>query len=217
VLVVRDTGVGLAPEHLGSVFEMFSQVSPALERTQGGLGIGLALARGLVELHGGSIEARSEGLEQGSTFIVRLPLACVPDAPPAADASASAPPPATSARRVLVVDDNRDAADSLSELLRMQGHDVMQANDGPTALQIAESWQPALALLDIGMPGMNGYELAQRLRALPDGDRIVLAAITGWGQQEDKRRAGAAGFDRHLTKPVDAESLAELLASLADR
>jgi PAS domain S-box-containing protein len=214
VLSVRDTGIGLAPEHVPVVFEMFSQVAPALERSQGGLGIGLALARGLVELHGGRIEARSEGLDRGSEFIVRLPLA------DASQDSAHALTPADEAAalpslRVLIVDDNRDAAESLGELLRMSGHEVAVAHSGEEGLAAAAAFHPALALLDIGMPGMNGYELARRLREQPWGAGVVLAALTGWGQQDDKRRAFEAGFDHHLTKPVEAGALDAVLAAAA--
>ncbi len=214
VLAVSDSGIGLAPEHQQSVFEMFSQVVPALERSQGGLGIGLALARGLVELHGGSIAARSAGTGMGSTFIVRLPLAAPVGAEAGGpDRAAQAQAPSL---RVLVVDDNRDAADSLAMILQINGHEVTVAHDGPGALALAEEFHPHLGLLDIGMPGMNGYELARRLRAMPHGQHMVLAALTGWGQQEDKRRAIEAGFDHHLTKPVDPAHLdAVLLACSA--
>jgi PAS domain S-box-containing protein len=212
-LSVRDNGIGLAPEHRATVFEMFSQVAPALERAQGGLGIGLALARGLVTLHGGSIEARSEGLGRGSEFIVRLPLA--PSEHDDARGDATGVAPAMASLRVLVVDDNRDAAESLATLLRMMGHEVALAHDGDSALRLAEQFRPGLALLDIGMPGMNGYELARRLRTAPWGQKTVLAALTGWGQQDDKRRAFEAGFDHHLTKPVEAGTLEAVLAEAA--
>ncbi|MED5618315.1 PAS domain-containing protein [Ideonella sp. BN130291] len=211
VLRVRDTGIGLAPEHLPTVFEMFSQVAPALERSQGGLGIGLALARGLVELHRGSIEAHSAGAGQGSEFVVRLPLPAG-----AAEPGASiAPGPGGQAPvlRVLVVDDNRDAAESLAMILELTGHEVALAHDGPTALDLALRFLPDLVLLDIGMPGMNGYEVARRLRAQPHGQRMVLAALTGWGQREDKQRAIQAGFDHHLTKPADGARLDAVLSS----
>jgi PAS domain S-box-containing protein len=173
-ITVRDSGIGLDAEHLASVFEMFSQVQPAIERSQGGLGIGLALARGLVELHGGRIEARSAGAGLGSEFIVHLPLADAPALAPAA-----APPRAAvrSALRVLVVDDNRDAADSLALVLQLGGHEVRVANDGVAALALAETFRPSLALLDIGMPGMNGYELARRLRGRPAGASRTTSAV----------------------------------------
>jgi PAS domain S-box-containing protein len=211
VLRVHDSGIGLAPEHLGSVFDMFSQVAPALERSQGGLGIGLALARGLVELHGGHIEAHSAGSGQGSEFVVRMPLAA---AMPARESGEQARPggPAP-ALRVLVVDDNRDAAESLAMILELTGHEVALAHDGPAALEAAERFTPDLVLLDIGMPGMNGYEVARRLRAGPQSQCMVLAALTGWGQREDKQRAIDAGFDHHLTKPVDNQRLDAVLTA----
>ncbi|MEW6708112.1 MAG: ATP-binding protein [Pseudomonadota bacterium] len=212
-VAVRDSGIGLAPEHLATVFEMFSQVAPALERSQGGLGIGLALARGLVELHGGSIEARSDGLGHGTEFLVRLPLAAERAQPPHEGPAAPHP---VAPLRVLVVDDNRDAAESLGALLRLSGHEVLLAYDGESALTLGEAFHPALALLDIGMPGMNGYELAQRMRQRPWGKHVVLAAVSGWGQHEDKRRAFEAGFDHHLTKPVDADALDSVLQGAAE-
>jgi CheY-like chemotaxis protein len=210
MLAVRDTGIGIAPEHIGSVFTMFSQVLPALERSQGGLGIGLALARGLVELHGGTIEAHSAGPGHGSQFVVRLPTVEAPIA-----GMLETPPPEllASPLRVLVVDDNRDAADSLAILLEIGGHAVGVAHDGPAALELAQSFLPDVVLLDIGMPGMNGYEVAMRLRAIPAHHGALLVALTGWGQDEDKRRAMAAGFDHHLTKPVDSAALGLVLAA----
>jgi PAS domain S-box-containing protein len=212
VVSVSDTGIGIAPEHLPRLFEMFSQVSSALDRSQGGLGIGLALVRGLVEMHGGSVEARSGGLGRGSEFVVRLPAA---DGP----ATGQGPPPgggtvpARTGRRVLVTDDNRDAADSLAVMLRLGGHEVHTAYDGHAAVEAAARLRPDVAVLDIGMPGMTGYEVARRIRSEPWGRAVVLVALTGWGQEEDKRRATEAGFDRHLTKPVDPAALDGLLAA----
>jgi PAS domain S-box-containing protein len=207
---VRDTGIGIASEHVGNLFEMFSQIVPALERSQGGLGIGLALARGLVELHGGSVQARSDGPGQGSEFTVRLPLA---DAPANATVAAAPAPPTASPLRVLVVDDNVDAADSLAVMLELHGHAVAVAHDGPAALEAAGRFAPDVMLLDIGMPGMNGYEVAERLRQeeVRGGRRMLLVALTGWGADEDKRRAMSAGFDHHLTKPVDPAGLDAVL------
>jgi PAS domain S-box-containing protein len=209
VIVVRDSGIGIPAEHLLGIFEMFSQVVPAIDRSQGGLGIGLALARGLVALHGGSIEARSGGEGQGSEFEVRLPLAeaLPPQAvePPARDGARAAK------LRVLVVDDNRDAAESLAMMLELSGHDTATAHDGPGALGAAPGFRPDVVLLDIGMPGMNGYEVAEHLRQTAPGRHALLVALTGWGQDEDKRRAVAAGFDHHLTKPVDLASLHAVL------
>ncbi|MET0660169.1 MAG: PAS domain S-box protein, partial [Steroidobacteraceae bacterium] len=206
---VRDTGVGIAPEMLPRVFEMFSQVKSSLHQAEGGLGIGLALARGLIDLHGGRMEARSEGLGRGSEFIVRLPLTVAV----AARASAQTVTLAAGAvhRRVLIADDNRDAADSLSLLLDLDGHDVRTVHDGAAALEEAERFRPEFVLLDIGMPSFNGYEVAQRLRAQPWAQNVVLVAITGWGQEQDRRRSREAGFNHHLTKPIDPDAVTRLL------
>jgi len=209
VLAVRDTGIGIAADHQAGLFEMFSQVEPALERSQGGLGIGLALARGLVELHGGSIAVRSEGRGHGSEFVVRLPIAQGQIEPDALSPQAAAAEPGK--LRVMVVDDNRDAAESLALMLELNGHEVTVCHDGRSALAAAPRCQPEVVLLDIGMPGMNGYEVAERLRQTDAGQQLLLVALTGWGQEEDKRRAVVAGFDHHLTKPVDPASLNAVL------
>jgi PAS domain S-box-containing protein len=213
VIGVRDDGIGIPAEHLADIFEMFSQVAPALERSQGGLGIGLALARGLVELHGGTIEARSGGAGQGSEFIVRLPVA--PDARVESARDGRGLSAESSVLRVLVVDDNRDAADSLAMMLELTGHEVRAAHDGLAALAEAERFEPDVILLDIGMPGMNGYEVAMRLRETPHGRHARIVALTGWGAEDDKRRAVEAGFDQHLTKPVDPASVGAVLAPRA--
>ncbi len=209
---VRDTGIGIAAEHLPRIFEMFSQIEPALERSQGGLGIGLALVRGLVELHGGTIEAHSAGSGKGSEFFVRLPAieahAELTQEPPEADQEIRTVRP----MRILVVDDNRDAADSLAVMLRMTGHKTETAYDGLEAVQAAATFRPQVVLLDIGLPKMSGYEAARHIRAQPCGKDMALIALTGWGQEEDKRRAFEAGFDHHLTKPVAADVLEKLLA-----
>jgi PAS domain S-box-containing protein len=209
-VTVRDTGIGIAPEHLPRLFEMFSQVAGALERSQAGLGIGLSLVRGLTEMHGGRVEARSEGLGKGSEFVVRLPV--VSDQPPnpakrGDDGGGTARP----RRRILVADDNRDAADSLALMLRLGGHEVYAVHDGQEAVDAAAWFRPDLALLDIGMPRVNGYEVSRRIREQSWGQGMVLVAVTGWGQEEDKRRATEAGFDHHLTKPVDPAALERLL------
>jgi PAS domain S-box-containing protein len=212
VVSVRDTGIGIAAEHLPCLFEMFSQVESALERSQGGLGIGLALVRGLVELHEGSVEARSAGLGKGSEFTVRLPVVEAPvQAGPeaSADGDKSGPGPKC---RILVADDLRDTVDSLALMLRLAGHDIQTAYDGLEGVQAAATFRPEVVLLDIGMPKMNGYEAAHYIRQQPWGKNMVLVALTGWGQEEDKQRALAAGFDHHLTKPVDPIALEKLLA-----
>ncbi|EEF22570.1 two-component sensor histidine kinase bacteria, putative [Ricinus communis] len=208
VIRVRDNGIGIAPDSVQSVFEMFSQLTPALERSNGGLGIGLALVRGIVELHGGSISAASEGPGRGSEFTVRLPLA----AQEQADSQAGAAPAERMLARVLVVDDNADAADTLMLALEMLGCRAMVAYTAKAAIDVLAGFAPDAALLDIGLPDINGYELARSIRALPGGDAIKLVAVTGWGQQSDKDRALAAGFDHHLTKPIDFDALCGILA-----
>jgi CheY-like chemotaxis protein len=192
---------------------MFSQMTPALERSEGGLGIGLALVRGMVELHGGSIEAHSDGPGRGSELIVRLPVIEAPVSAPQEAEDDRKAPPREPKRRILVVDDHRDAADSLTTLLQLMGHDVNTAYDGLEAVQAAETVRPEVVLLDVGLPKMNGYEAARHIRQQPWGRPMTLVAVTGWGQDEDKRRAAEAGFDHHLTKPVD---LAKIIALLQD-
>ncbi len=208
---VKDNGIGLSPAALAHIFQMFSQVEDAYSRSEGGLGIGLALVKGLVTLHGGSIEALSEGPGAGSEFVVTLPI----DRTPYGDDVEVRPAPGASAqpsrRRILVADDNQDAADSLAILLEAAGHEVRTAHGGESALSIASTFQPAIALLDIGMPDLDGYEVAKRLRSMPAGQSMHLIAITGWGQEEDKRRALGAGFDFHLTKPIELHQLEVLL------
>jgi signal transduction histidine kinase/ActR/RegA family two-component response regulator len=209
---VRDTGIGIAPENLERVFEMFSQVTSALERSQGGLGIGLALTRGLVEMHGGTIAASSGGIGCGSAFTVTLPVARPPDG--AAEPSvAAALHAAANGLRVLVVDDNRDGAEALAMLLRLRGADVRTVFDGYTAYEVAARWRPHTAFVDLGMPRMNGYELCRALRAQPDGREMVIVAMTGWGQEQDRRRSREAGFDHHLVKPATGEAIDEVLAA----
>jgi signal transduction histidine kinase/ActR/RegA family two-component response regulator len=212
VVSMRDTGIGIAAEHLHHIFEMFSQVAPVQERSQGGLGIGLALVRGLVELHGGRVEVRSDGIGRGSEFIVRLPVVEMPvrhDSPQLAEDNKVA---GGRKRRILIVDDNRDATDSLAVMLKMMGHETRTAYDGLEAVQAAAIFRPEVVLLDIGLPKMNGYEAARHIRQQQWGESMALIAQTGWGQEEDKRRALEAGFDHHLTKPVEAAALEKLLA-----
>ena len=211
VVFVRDTGVGIAAVHLPLLFKMFSQVAPALERPQGGLGIGLALVREIVELHGGSVEARSGGPGLGSEFIVRLPIAAAPVETLVETTNHNQKRHCPRQRRILVVDDNRDATDGLAMMLQMEGHHIQAAYDGLEAIQVAASFRPELVLLDIGIPKMNGYEVARHIRKQPWGNSMVLIAMTGWGQEKDKRRSLEAGFDHHQTKPVDAATLEKLL------
>jgi signal transduction histidine kinase len=209
-ICVKDNGMGIPPEMMPRVFEMFTQVDLTLHRSQGGLGIGLALVRELAEMHGGRIEAFSEGLGKGSEFVLTLPLRADLRAPE--PASKPPAPVHAAATRILVVDDNRDAAQALVAMLRLMGGDVQEAHDGAHALRIAETFRPELVLLDIGMPGMSGLEVARRMRALPWGAGVTLVAQTGWGQEQDRERARAAGFDVHLTKPIDHAALVKLLA-----
>jgi CheY-like chemotaxis protein/two-component sensor histidine kinase len=218
VIAVKDDGVGIAAEHLPALFQIFFQVSHEPERSKGGLGIGLSLVRGLVELHGGTVSARSDGPGRGSEFSVRLPLAAGGRAVGASPPSPSPPPPASpGSARILIVDDNVDAAETLAMVLALDGHDVTVAHDGARGLQLAEESRPQLVLLDIGLPKLNGYEVARRIRQQPWGRAMTLVAITGWGQEDDKRRAREAGFDLHLTKPIAPGALDRLLATTTRR
>jgi PAS domain S-box-containing protein len=209
-LVVADTGMGLAPEHRSSIFEMFSQVHGGSVRSQDGLGIGLALVKGVVGLHQGSVTAESAGAGQGSRFMVRLPDSIrAQDAQPT-DVAAPAPPAPPRQRRVLVADDNVDAAETLAEMLQLEGHEVHVASNGAQAIAMATALKPDVAVLDIGMPDLSGYEVAQRLRqTMAPG--MTLIALTGWGQREDRRRAVEAGFDHHVVKPADPAQLLRLI------
>jgi signal transduction histidine kinase len=207
VIRVTDDGIGISREALPKIFAMFSQVASA--RSGGGLGIGLALSRGLVEMHGGQVVASSQGLGKGSEFTVRLPLQRVEAAPRPADAAPEIVP--TRQRRVLVADDNLDAGESLAMLLRLDGHEVQVASNGPEALALFDRMNPEIAILDIGMPGLTGYEVAQRIRAQKLARPVTLIAVTGWGQEADKARAAESGFDHHFTKPIEPESLSALI------
>ena len=214
VVTVRDTGVGIPAAVLPHVFEMFTQGEQTRTRTLGGLGIGLTLVKRLVELHGGAVNADSAGQNMGSTFVIRLP-AVVDGTPgvlgePNGSGGASSLPPL----RMLIVDDNRDAADSLAMLLRTAGNDIRTAYDGIEALQVASEFRPEVVLLDIGLPKLDGHEVAQRLRHEAWGRRVCLIAVTGWSDEADRARSRAAGFDHHLVKPLDTAHLAQLLGSV---
>ena len=213
VLSVKDNGIGIAPEHLSGLFERFSQVTTALERAHGGLGIGLALVRGLVEMHGGQVEARSKGLGHGSEFVIRLPVLAESTVRKQL-ASETSKPAAPAKCRILVVDDNKDSAATLTMMLRLTGHETHSARDGLEAVEAAGWFYPDVVLLDIGMPKLNGYEAAARIRRQPWGKKMVLVAMTGWGQEDDKQRAKHAGFDHHLTKPLDYNKLKGILAAV---
>ena len=214
VVTVCDTGIGIRPERLTDVFEMFTQADDS-PRSQSGLGIGLFLVRALVELHGGAVEAYSKGLGHGCEFVVRLPV--LNQCSHAEQLASHAAPHSTTKRRILVVDDNCDAARSLSTMLELMGNDVCTATEGSDAIVTAETFRPHLVLLDLGMPKLSGYEAAQRIRKEPWGENMTLVALTGWGQDEDRRKTREAGFDLHLVKPVDRDALADVLGKVANR
>jgi CheY-like chemotaxis protein/anti-sigma regulatory factor (Ser/Thr protein kinase) len=211
---IRDTGVGIPPDMIERVFELFTQADRTVSRAQGGLGIGLTLVRRIIDAHGGTVTASSAGRGRGSEFIVTLPALTAPVAdasgPPAGTRSSDA---ATSAHRVVVADDNKDAADTTAMMLRTLGHEVRACYDGYEALEAGASFRPDTMLLDIGMPGLSGYELARRIRSEAWGAKVKLIAVTGWGQAEDRQRSMEAGFDRHLVKPVQLRDLREAIES----
>jgi len=207
---ICDNGIGIPDAFLPRLFEKFSQVASALERSQGGLGLGLSLVHGIVTLHDGQVSARSGGAGCGSEFVVRLPTV---DAPEPSPAVADVPAPPVASRRILVVDDNEDSAESLAILLRMGGHDVQTAHDGERAVAVAETFQPGVILLDLGMPKLNGFEVCRLIRQAAWSANTLIVAQTGWGQEQDRERTRAAGFDAHLTKPVDPAVLQALLAA----
>jgi CheY-like chemotaxis protein len=210
---VRDAGVGIPREALKKIFDMFGQADLDGARSRGGLGIGLSLVRRIAEMHGGTVEARSEGTGRGSEFVVRIPaIEAQPAVPVPARADTAAPSPR---RRVLVVDDNTDAAESLAALLAIGGHETRLAHDGLRAMEEAKTFHPDVVFLDIGMPELDGHETARRIREQPWGKDMVLVALTGWGQSEDRRRSKEAGFNHHLVKPADPAVVAKLISSLA--
>ena len=209
MLRVSDEGAGLAPGSAERMFDLFVQGERGLDRAAGGLGVGLALVKRLTEMHGGSVAAESAGPGQGATFTVRLPAVLPP-----AQREKSASPVLLAPRRVLIVEDNDDARHMLHAALAFSGHQVREARDGTSGLALAAEEHPDVALIDIGLPDLDGYEVARRLRAAPGGRRMGLIAITGYGQAEDQRRAYEAGFDAHLTKPVAPERLKQVMAGL---
>src|SRR5262249_18397388 len=214
-IVIRDSGIGIEPEMLPRVFETFTQADNSLDRRRGGLGLGLTLVKGLLELHGGQVWVKSEGLGKGTEVIIQLPLAAAPSTPPPAT-----PPPIAGDRklRVLVVEDNRDTAETLRLLFSMSGHDVAVAHNGADAIETARRFRPEVVLCDIGLPGdMNGYDLAQLVRKDPALSGMHLIALTGYGQEQDQERSRHAGFDAHLTKPVEFTDLERILAGLPAR
>jgi PAS domain S-box-containing protein len=213
VLRVEDNGYGIAPELLPRVFDLFVQGERTLDRAQGGLGIGLTLVRRLVELHGGSVSALSEGPGRGSTFTVRLPKVA---APQNTQPSLTQSPCAGFSRRVLVIEDNRDAREMFRMMLELAGHEVLEAEEGLTGLELLKATRPDVAVIDVGLPGLNGYEIARRFREEPDAERVMLVALTGYGTPEAVERSRQAGFDHHLIKPVNAEALQEIMRGGAD-
>ena len=214
-LKVSDTGIGIEPGKLSKIFGMFVQLEASEPRTQSGLGVGLTLVQRLVEMHGGSIEARSEGPGKGSEFIIRLPVLTQAAQAPLQDEMVTDERPQLR-RRILVVDDNLDSAESMALMLKLSGHDVATAHDGMEAVELARDFQPDVALLDLGMPKLDGYEAARSIRQESWGQEMLLVALTGWGQQEDKRRSREAGFDAHLVKPIDFGVLEKLVAGTKD-
>ena len=212
VVTVKDTGIGIAADHLPRIFEMFTQVDGTLEKSQGGLGIGLSLVKRLVEMHEGRVEVKSEGPGKGSEFVVRLPL--VVEASKPQESGGAAEQPVRSSLRILIVDDNRDGAKTLSMMLKILGNDTRTAYDGQQGVDMAEEYRPDVILLDIGLPKLNGYEACRRIREQPWGKDVVMIAATGWGQDDDRRRSQEAGFDHHLVKPVAPQTLMKILAGL---
>ena len=215
VIAVQDTGLGMPPDLVGRVFDLFVQGERSPDRSEGGLGIGLTLVKRLVEMHGGSVEAASAGPNRGSCFTVRIPAAA------SRPRTGARPAPSVTGRgaghRVLIIEDNRDVRAMLRLFLQLEGHEVHEAPDGPTGLEAALAVRPDIALVDIGLPGMDGYEMVRQLRAQADGPPPLLVALTGYGRAEDRQRMEAAGFDAYLIKPVDPAALGEVMARAAHR
>jgi CheY-like chemotaxis protein/anti-sigma regulatory factor (Ser/Thr protein kinase) len=211
---VRDDGIGIPAESIPRIFDMFSQVDRSIERSTGGLGIGLALVKGLVEMHGGTVSAESPGAGRGSTFTVRLPVVGAPHRAPTAPPSEPEPAAVGPRRRILVVDDNRDSARSMADLLTLRGNEARTAHDGLGAVDEAEAFRPDVILMDVGMPRLNGYEATRRIREQPWGRSVIIIAVTGWGQQGDRIQSREAGCDGHLVKPIELNDLEQLLESL---
>jgi CheY-like chemotaxis protein len=214
---IRDNGIGVPAHALPRIFDMFSQVDRSIERSTGGLGIGLALVKGLVEMHGGTVTAASAGQGEGSTFTVILPALETPSEPLDADASENVPTVHGPRRRILVADDNRDSADSMATMLKLLGNEVTTAHDGIEAVEVANQVRPEAILMDMGMPKLNGLEATRRIRAQAWGESIIIIALTGWGQDSDRIRSKKAGCDGHLVKPVHLPDLEKLLVALMDR
>jgi len=210
IVFIRDNGRGIPAEMLGSVFDLFRQVDQSRARSHEGLGLGLMLVKRLVEMHGGSVEAHSEGTGRGSEFVVRLPVIAAPLQPQVSERTKEH----SIRRRILIVDDNRDALSSLAMLLEQSGHNVVTALDGETALEAADRFNPELTLLDIGLPEMDGYEVCRRMREKPFSKKMKVVALTGWGQEDDKLRSMDAGFDLHMVKPLTVDALEALIAGL---
>lgn len=212
VVAVKDNGIGIPPAMLDRVFEMFTQVDRSLEKTTGGLGIGLSLVKGLLEMHGGTVEAKSDGEGMGSEFVIRLPVVTSVVAGPQRESRKSIGVASSAPRRILIVDDNVDSADSLGQILELSGNEVRTANDGEAGIAAAAQFQPDVVLMDIGMPKLNGYEAARRIRQHPSGAAMLLVALTGWGQEDDRQKSADAGFNHHLVKPVDVDALIKLMS-----
>jgi CheY-like chemotaxis protein/two-component sensor histidine kinase len=213
-ITVRDNGIGIAADELGRIFEMFVQADVSHERSSGGLGIGLTLARRLVQLHGGRIDAHSDGPGRGSEFIIHLPLAEGRTLPMTTTTDPIAPSVAAAPRRILVVDDNDDGAQTLAALLQVLGYDATVAHDGREAIELAERFSPHLVLLDLGLPLMDGHAVCRHIRAQPWSEGMAIVALTGWGQEQDRQRTRSAGFDDHLVKPAELEALTALFDRL---